>query len=175
MNNGRGLKWATAFVLSAAAVAGTGEQSRAGADRAVFTISAQAYAAGLDRIIREFTRDTGMEVDTHVTTSRAAVALLENGFSQVAAAESPDDRRKGLGFREIACCRDSLGVMVHEDTGMAELTMNEVSALFTGRVAGWNPLAGKNGTSVWAFRHPPPPRTEMFPAWSYGARRCRGI
>ena len=107
--------------------------------------SAQVYEAFRGEYLEDFQKRTGGSVNVDVVTSWAAVSLLSNGASDLAAtAEGLRHRFKAEGMQEFPFCRDALVVITHIQNSVRNLTEDQVRGVFSGAVDNWKEIGGPN-------------------------------
>ena len=105
--------------------------------------SAQVYEAFRGEYLEKFQEKTGITVNVDVVTSWAAVSLLSNGATDLAAtAEGLRHRFKAEGMQEFPFCRDALVVITHIQNPVRNLSEHQVRSVFSGAVSNWDQVGG---------------------------------
>ena len=106
-------------------------------------------------------RNVEPSVDIAVTGggSGTGIAALINGTVDIANASRPmkdneieDAQANGIEPVEHVVAIDALAVIVHLDNPVTELTINQLSDIFTGRVTNWNEVGGEDRPIVVVSR-----------------------
>lgn len=115
------------------------------AETLTLSCSAQVYEAFRGEFLEDFQKRTGVTVSVDVVTSWAAVSLLSNGASDMAAtAEGLQHRFKAEGMQEFPFCRDALVVITHIQNRVRDLSEDQVRGVFSGAIGNWEELGGPN-------------------------------
>lgn len=87
--------------------------------------------------------------------SGVGIAALIDGTTDIAQASRPmksseydQARAKGRDPVEITVAMDALSVVVHPSNPVNELTIAQLSGIFSGRITNWNEVGGKDATIV---------------------------
>jgi len=103
-----------------------------------------AMARHLEPLVKEFkVRNPKANVVCEPGGTVAAVIALKRGAIDVAALSrlvSPDEDDPRL--RDYQVCRDALGIVVHNDNPVSNLTLKQLDALFDGTYTSWNQVGG---------------------------------
>ncbi|UCF95329.1 MAG: substrate-binding domain-containing protein [Desulfobacterales bacterium] len=114
-----------------------------------YSSSAQVREALGEEGLNEFTRETGVEVDLFVGSSRSAVHRLMNGFSDIASTvERLHPGHQKYGYEEIPFCTAPLVVIAHKDTPIDDITETQLREIFSGNITTWKDLGGPDQTIV---------------------------
>ena len=117
----------------------------AAAEALALSSSAQVYEAFRGEYLEKFQEKTGIAVNVDVMSSWAAVSLLSNGGSDLAAtAEGLRHRYKAEGLQEFPFCRDALVVITHIQNPVKNLTEDQVRGVFSGAIDNWKEVGGPN-------------------------------
>ena len=115
------------------------------AQKLTLSCSAQVYEVLRDETLALFTEKTGIEVETEVYTSMAAVSRLNLGLADVAAVAGPLSLRfRSLGFLEHPFCRDAMIVVGNAQVGIDNISLEKLRAVFAGKITNWEELGGPN-------------------------------
>ena len=58
------------------------------------------------------------------------------------------DSEKAEGLKETILAIDGIAIIVHTDNGVADLSVEQISAIFKGEVTNWSEVGGKDGEIV---------------------------
>ncbi|NUM55368.1 MAG: phosphate ABC transporter substrate-binding protein [Candidatus Hydrogenedentes bacterium] len=91
--------------------------------------------------------------------SGTGIAALLNGTTDICASSrdlNEDERQtaesKGLALQDMAVARDALSIVVNPQNPIAELTLDQIAAIYTGSVTNWSEVGGPDETIVVASR-----------------------
>lgn len=110
-----------------------------------YSCSAQVFEAfGTDRL-EAFTKETGIKVDLHVSSSGSAVYRLMNDYSDIAsAARGLYYRQKDSGYIEIPFCKDPLAVITNTECPIDNITSEQLKGIFSKRITNWKEVGGQD-------------------------------
>lgn len=90
-----------------------------------------------------FTAHSGIPVELYVSTSGAAVYRLMNEFSDLAASVHPlYYRHRESGYVQVAFGNDPIAVIANESCGIADLSQDQLRAVFSKTVTNWKEVGG---------------------------------
>lgn len=102
----------------------------------------QAWAEG-------FNEKTGANISVQGGGSGTGIAALINGSTQIAessremkAEEIEKAKSKGIDPKEFAVAQDGLSVIVNKNNPVSQLTISQLSAIYTGKVTNWKDVGG---------------------------------
>ena len=112
-----------------------------GSDTMVYLISNWAEAF--------MQRNPGMEVSVTGGGSGTGIAALLNGTTDICAASRTIKKKeldlaaqKNIQPNEIAVAKDGIAIVVHPDNPVNELTLGQLSRIFTGQSVRWSDFGG---------------------------------
>lgn len=110
-----------------------------------YACSAQVYEAfGMERLAA-FQKQTGVEVDLYISSSRTAIYRLMNGFSDLASSTTPlYFRDQESGYVQKAFCKDPLAIIVNEKCPISNLKKSQIQAIFSKSLTNWKDFGGPN-------------------------------
>ncbi|TSC58778.1 MAG: phosphate transport system substrate-binding protein [Candidatus Peregrinibacteria bacterium Greene0416_19] len=118
-----------------------------GSDTEVQLVSALAEAFGA--------RNPGASISVAGGGSAVGIAALINGETDIAnssramkPAEIATAKEKGRDPQEFILARDGLSVIVHPSNGLATLTLDHISKMFSGKVTNWKGVGGPDAPIV---------------------------
>jgi len=96
-------------------------------------------------------RNPDIEVSVTGGGSGTGIAALLNGTTNICAASRKIKKKeldlalqKSIHANEIAVARDGIAVVLHPDNPVTELTLEQLSGIFTGRSLRWRDLGGND-------------------------------
>ena len=108
-----------------------------------FSCSAQVAQAFGQGLMDVFIKESGISVNTHVSSSGLAINRLLNGFSDIAGSARPlRPNEIESGLIEIPICRDALVVIVNRDNPVDALSREQVRRIFDGELNNWKAVGG---------------------------------
>lgn len=132
-----------------------------------YSCSAQVHEAFLDSGLEAFTQASGVQVETFIGSSEAAVHRLMNGYSDIAGTVEPlGPRHTDYGYRETPFCKASLVVITHPSNPVKTLSENQLREIFAGTIQNWKDVGGPDHPIVVVV---PGKNTGAFNNFSYFA------
>ncbi len=108
-----------------------------------YSSSAQVREAFGPEGLKEFSRQTGIEIDLYVGSSASAVHRLMNDFSDIASTvERLDVQQSDDGYVEIPFCKAPLIVITNVQTPVENISTEQLQAIFSGVTTNWKELGG---------------------------------
>jgi phosphate transport system substrate-binding protein len=86
--------------------------------------------------------DASFEIDVSMESGGAELAILEGLTDLAGMACRPDPETLAAGVAAVQLGRDAIAVIVHPDNPLGDLDLEELRALFAGRVNNWRQLGG---------------------------------
>ncbi len=111
----------------------------------------------------------GVFIETESGSSRYGIEMLIAGKTDIGAASRtmlPDEvkrlleRRGSLGM-SILTARDALGIYVHRDNPVRDLSIEQVQAIFSGKIENWRQVGGREAP-VLVVNRPPNSGTRVY-------------
>jgi phosphate transport system substrate-binding protein len=91
--------------------------------------------------------------------SGTGIAALINGTTDIANAsrkikdeEQQNAEKNGIHPYEIEIARDAIGVIVHPDNPVQQLTLQKISAIYSGKITNWKDVGGEDRPIVLLSR-----------------------
>ncbi len=91
--------------------------------------------------------------------SGTGLAALVNGTTDIANAsrkikpeEVADAKKNGIDPHEIEIARDAIGVIVHPDNPVQQLTLQQISDIYSGKITNWKEIGGEDRPIVLLSR-----------------------
>ena len=105
--------------------------------------SIQPFAEILaERYARDF---PGEFVEVQGGGSTAGLQAAENGLANIGMCSRSLTAKESVLFTPILIARDGLAIVVNRENPVAKLSIEQLRALFAGRVTNWSEVSGKNG------------------------------
>jgi phosphate transport system substrate-binding protein len=142
------------FIILAAAFALSFTAATAHADRLVIKGSDTLGAKLVPQLAEQFKAEhPDATFDIAAEGSTTGIAALIDGTAQIGMssreakpAEIAAGKAKGVTLKETIVAHDGLGVIVHSNNPIGNLTRKQVEQIFTGDVTDWSAVGGKSGT-----------------------------
>ncbi|MCJ7771518.1 MAG: substrate-binding domain-containing protein [Desulfobacterales bacterium] len=110
-----------------------------------YSSSAQVREVFQDESLKEFTKQTGIEVDLFVGSSDEAVRRVMKDASDIASTVTElGPRHKIYGYEQIAFCEVPLVVITNAKTPVRNISNDQLRKVFSGEITNWNELGGPN-------------------------------
>jgi len=111
--------------------------------------SAQVYEIIRGEFIKNFTDQTGVNVEFSVYTSHAAVTRLVLGESDVAAtAQRLANRYKHEGLLEFPFCKEALAIIINPVNTITNITEEQLRGIFVGTTTNWKEVGGADKSII---------------------------
>lgn len=112
-------------------------------DVLLYSSSAQVREVFQDESLREFTKETGIDIDLFIGSSDEAVRRLMNGNSDIASTVTElGPRHKIYGYQQIPFCKAPLVVITNAKTPIRNITTEQLRKVFIGEISNWKELGG---------------------------------
>ncbi|MGD9139706.1 MAG: substrate-binding domain-containing protein [Desulfobacterales bacterium] len=100
----------------------------------------QAFGkAGLEA----FTMESGIKVESYISSSASAVYRLMNDFSDIASTTRELYRRhRDYGYVQIPFCKDLIAILTNAQNPVVEITEFQLQDIFGGNITNWQELGG---------------------------------
>ncbi|MFH2064334.1 MAG: substrate-binding domain-containing protein [Pseudomonadota bacterium] len=114
-----------------------------------YSCSAQVYEAFGDEMIDTFTKETGIDVKIHVSSSRSAVHRLLRNFSDIASTvREIYPHYYEYGYVQIPFCRDSLAVIANKSVKVDNFKPDQLRSVFYKETTDWKDIGDGSGKIV---------------------------
>lgn len=96
-----------------------------------------------------FMEDTGASFTYNATGSSTGIKAIKDGTCDIGlSSRYLKDSEKAEGLQETVLAIDGIAIIVHTDNTVADLTLQQIAAIFTGEITNWNEVGGKDGEIV---------------------------
>jgi len=118
-------------------------------ERLRYACSAQVYGAFGSEVLVVFQRNTGIEVETRISSSSKAVQRLEYDFADIASTSRRIlyDRME-LGYVAIPFCKDPLAIIANVQCPVDDITEDQLQDVFSGDISNWKGVGGPDQSIV---------------------------
>ena len=108
-----------------------------------YSRSAQVSEAFGKEALDAFTKESGIKVESHVSSSGSAVYRLMNGFSDIASTTRELYRRhRDYGYVQIPFCKDPIAILTNAQNPVAEISESQLQEIFSGDITNWKEVGG---------------------------------
>ena len=138
------LIWVMAFSLAACGGKKTASVSTDGSTSMQKVINALGEA---------FMEDTGASFTYNATGSGTGIKAVKDGTCDIGlSSRYLKDSEKAEGLKETILAIDGIAIIVHTDNTVANLTLEQIAAIFKGEITNWSKVGGKDGEIVCVGR-----------------------
>lgn len=124
-------------------------QSASSQEAIRYSCSAQVNESLGSDIIKAFTQETGVAVETYVSSSNSAVYRLFSDFSDIASTtERIYHRYKEYGYVQMPFCRDPLAIVVNNACPVRNISEEQLKGIFSRSITNWQELGGPDEAIV---------------------------
>ena len=96
-----------------------------------------------------FMEDTGAKFTYNATGSGTGIKAVKDGTCDIGlSSRYLKDSEKAEGLKETVLAIDGIAIIVHTDNAIADLTVEQIAAIFKGEVTNWSEVGGKDGKIV---------------------------
>lgn len=108
-----------------------------------YSSSAQVREVFQDESLKEFVKQTGINIDLFVGSSDEAVRRVMNDSADIASTVTElGPRHKIYGYNQIAFCEAPLVVITNAKTPVRNITKEQLRKVFSGEITNWKELGG---------------------------------
>lgn len=108
-------------------------------------------STSMDKVIgalkEQFTTDNpGVTVTYDPTGSGAGIEAVRNGSTDIGlASRALKDQEKSAGLQETTVALDGIAIIINADSKVADLTVQQIADIFTGKITDWSEVGGDPG------------------------------
>ena len=108
-------------------------------------------STSMDKVIgalkEQFTIDNpNVTVTYDPTGSGAGIEAVKNGSADIGlASRALKDQEKSAGLQETTVALDGIAIIVNADSKVADLTVQQIADIFTGKITDWSEVGGDPG------------------------------
>ena len=96
-----------------------------------------------------FMEDTGANFTYNATGSGTGIKAVKDGTCDIGlSSRYLKDSEKAEGLKETILAIDGIAIIVHTDNAVADLAVEQISAIFKGEITNWSEVGGKDGEIV---------------------------
>ena len=96
-----------------------------------------------------FMEDTGANFTYNATGSGTGIKAVKDGTCDIGlSSRYLKDSEKAEGLKETILAIDGIAIIVHTENPVADLTVEQIAAIFRGEITNWSELGGADGEIV---------------------------
>ena len=96
-----------------------------------------------------FMEETGANFTYNATGSGTGIKAVKDGTCDIGlSSRYLKDSEKAEGLQETILAIDGIALIVHTDNAVADLTVEQIAAIFKGEITNWSNVGGKDGEIV---------------------------
>lgn len=96
-----------------------------------------------------FMENTGANFTYNATGSSTGIKAVKDGTCDIGlSSRYLKDSEKAEGLKETILAIDGIAIIVHSGNPAADLTLDQISAIFRGEIKNWNEVGGEDGEIV---------------------------
>lgn len=96
-----------------------------------------------------FMEETGANFTYNATGSGTGIKAVKDGTCDIGlSSRYLKDSEKAEGLKETVLAIDGIAIIVHTDNPVADLTLQQIAAIFKGEITNWGEVGGKDGGIV---------------------------
>ncbi len=94
-------------------------------------------------------RNDGIKFTYNPTGSSSGITAVQEGRCDIGlSSRALKDDEQSAGLRETVLAYDGIAIIVHPDNPVADLTLEQIAAIYTGTVTNWSEVGGKDAAIV---------------------------
>ncbi len=96
-----------------------------------------------------FMEDTGANFTYNATGSGTGIKAVKDGTCDIGlSSRYLKDSEKAEGLKETILAIDGIAIIIHTDNAVTDLTVEQIAAIFKGKITNWSDVGGKDGEIV---------------------------
>lgn len=93
--------------------------------------------------------NSGVNFTYNATGSGTGIAAVKDGTCDIGlSSRYLKDSEKAEGLKETILAIDGIAIIVHPDNAVADLTVEQIAAVYTGKITNWKDVGGNDGEIV---------------------------
>ena len=118
-------------------------------EKSVSTDGSTSMQKVINALGEAFMEDTGANFTYNATGSGTGIKAVKDGTCDIGlSSRYLKDSEKAEGLKETILAIDGIAIIVHTDNAVADLTVEQISAIFKGEIKSWSEVGGKGGEIV---------------------------
>lgn len=136
---------ALAGVLAVSALTGCGSK----ANETVSTDGSTSMEKVIGILGESFTKDTGITFNYNPTGSGSGIKAVQEGRCDIGlSSRNLKDDEKASGLQETILAYDGIAIIVNPENAIDDLSVEQISKIYTGEITNWSELGGKDAEIV---------------------------
>ena len=121
-----------------------------------------------------FMEDTGANFTYNATGSGTGIKAVKDGTCDIGlSSRYLKDSEKAEGLQETVLAIDGIAIIVHAENAVADLTLEQIRAIFTGEITNWSEVGGSDGQIVCIGREESSGTRDGFESITGTAEACK--
>ena len=118
-------------------------------EKVVSTDGSTSMQKVINALGEAFMEDTGANFTYNATGSGTGIKAVKDGTCDIGlSSRYLKDSEKAEGLKETILAIDGIAIIVHTDNSVADLTVEQIAAIFKGEITNWSEVGGKDGEIV---------------------------
>ncbi|MBR2421292.1 MAG: phosphate ABC transporter substrate-binding protein [Oscillospiraceae bacterium] len=118
-------------------------------EKVVSTDGSTSMQKVINALGEAFMEDTGAKFTYNATGSGTGIKAVKDGTCDIGlSSRYLKDSEKAEGLQETILAIDGIAIIVHTDNAVADLTVEQISAIIKGEITNWSEVGGKDGEIV---------------------------
>lgn len=121
-----------------------------------------------------YEKETGVKVTYNPTGSGSGITAVQEGRCDIGlSSRSLKEEEKAEGLTETVLAYDGIAIIVHPDNPVADLTVDQIADIYTGKITNWNEVGGNDGEIVLIGREANSGTRDGFETITGTAENCQ--
>ena len=117
---------------------------------AVSTDGSTSMQKVINALGEAFMEDTDANFTYNATGSGTDIKAVKDGTCDIVlSSRYLKDSEKAEGLKETILAIDGIAIVVHTDNTVADLTLQQIAAIFKGEITNWNEIGGNDRTGYY--------------------------
>ena len=118
-------------------------------EKVVSTDGSTSMQKVINALGEAYMEETGAKFTYNATGSGTGIKAVKDGTCDIGlSSRYLKDSEKAEGLKETILAIDGIAIIVHTDNTVADLTVEQISAIFKGEITNWSEVGGKDGEIV---------------------------
>ena len=118
-------------------------------EKVVSTDGSTSMQKVINALGEAYMEETGAKFTYNATGSGTGIKAVKDGTCDIGlSSRYLKDSEKAEGLKETILAIDGIAIIVHTDNTVADLTVEQISAIFKGEITNWSEVDGKDGEIV---------------------------
>lgn len=137
------------FAVTAVVVLGCLTGCTSNENRTVSTDGSTSMSKVIGSLGEAFENESGIKVSYNATGSGTGIQAVSEGRCDIGlSSRSLKDEEKASGLEETVLAYDGIAVIVNPKNSVSELTLAEITDIYTGKITNWSEVGGVDGSIV---------------------------